>query len=203
MCLSSGFGDLLNTRRCISEPTSQWRRLAPQSVLGDRIRALPGQTPHQAYFNRLSQIAENLFKQTEPALMMKVKIVCAITMLAAVPAAAETKSPPIRQALVHEYARKQLPLARAAHAATYACHEVTSDCDFARDLRNTERCHNAERIVKHLGVIVRKELAKIKPPVTMDERNAIAEESIALAPSPIIKHGAAGEKDTCLTEWKD
>jgi hypothetical protein len=45
--------------------------------------------------------------------MMKVKIVCAITMLAAVPAAAETKSPPIRQALVHEYARKQLPLARA------------------------------------------------------------------------------------------
>jgi hypothetical protein len=45
---------------------------------------------------------------------MKVKIVCAITMLAAVPAAAETKSPPIRQALVHEYARKQLPLARAA-----------------------------------------------------------------------------------------
>ena len=84
--------------------------------------------------------------------MMKVKIVCAITMLAAVPAAAETKSPPIRQALVHEYARKQLPLARAAHAATYACHEVTSDCDFARDLRNTERCHNAERIVNHLGV---------------------------------------------------
>jgi hypothetical protein len=44
--------------------------------------------------------------------MMKVKIVCAITMLAALPAAAETKSPPIRQALVHEYARKQLPLAR-------------------------------------------------------------------------------------------
>jgi hypothetical protein len=74
---------------------------------------------------------------------------------------------------------------------------------FARDLRNTERCHNAERIVKHLGVIVRKELAKIKPPVTMDERNAIAEESIALAPSPIIKHGAPGEKDTCVTEWKD
>jgi hypothetical protein len=33
-------------------------------------------------------------------------------MLAALPAAAETKSPPIRQALVHEYARKQLPLAR-------------------------------------------------------------------------------------------
>jgi hypothetical protein len=105
--------------------------------------------------------------------------------------AAETKSPPIRQELVHEY------------AATYACHEVTSDCDFARDLRNTERCHNAERIVKHLGVIVRKELAKIKPPVTMDERNAIVEESIALAPSPIIKHGAPGEKDTCVTEWKD
>jgi hypothetical protein len=125
------------------------------------------------------------------------------TMLVAVPAAAETKSPPIRQELVHEYARKQIPLARAAHAATYACHEVTSDCDFARDLRNTKRCHNAERIVKHLGVIVRKELAKIKPPVTMDERNAIAEESIALAPSPIIKHGAPGEKDTCVTEWKD
>jgi hypothetical protein len=58
------------------------------------------------------------------------------------------------------------------------------DCDFARDLRNTERCHNAERIVKHLGVRVRKELAKIKPPVTMDERNAIVAESIALAPSP-------------------
>jgi hypothetical protein len=135
--------------------------------------------------------------------MMKVKIVCAITMLAAVPAAAETRSPPIRQALVHEYARKQLPLASAAHAATYACHEVTSDCDFARDLRNTERCHNAERIVKHLGVIVRKELAKIKPPVTMDERNVIVEESIALAPSPIIKHGAPGEKDTCVTEWND
>jgi hypothetical protein len=57
--------------------------------------------------------------------------------------------------------------------------------------------------VKHLGVIVRKELAKIKPSVTMDERNAIAEESIALAPSPIIKHGAPGEKDTCVTEWKD
>jgi hypothetical protein len=35
--------------------------------------------------------------------------------------------------------------------------------------------------VKHLGVIVRKDLAKIKPPVTVDERNAIAEESIALA----------------------
>jgi hypothetical protein len=52
-------------------------------------------------------------------------------------------------------------------------------------------------------VIVRKELAKIKPPITTDERNAIAEESIALAPSPIIKHGAPGEKDTCLTEWKD
>jgi hypothetical protein len=117
--------------------------------------------------------------------------------------AAETKSPPIRQELVHEYARKQIPLAKAAHAATYACHEVTSDCDFSRDLRNTERCHNAERIVKHLGVIVRKELAKIKPPVTMDERNAIAEESIALAPSPILKHGAPGEKDTCVTEWKD
>jgi hypothetical protein len=57
--------------------------------------------------------------------------------------------------------------------------------------------------VKHLGVIVRKELAKIKPPVTMDERHAIAEESITLAPSPIIKHGAPGEKDTCVTEWKD
>src|SRR3979411_288153 len=86
--------------------------------------------------------------------------------------AAEAKSPPIRQELVHEYARKQIPLARAAHAETYACHEVTSDCDFARDLRNTERCHNAERIVRHLGVIVRKGLAKIKPPVTMDERHA-------------------------------
>jgi len=98
--------------------------------------------------------------------MMKVKIVCAITMLVAMPAAAETKSRPIRQELVHEYARKQIPLARAAHAATYACHEVTSDCDFARDMRNTEGCRNAERIVKHLGVIVRKELAKIKPPVT-------------------------------------
>jgi hypothetical protein len=117
--------------------------------------------------------------------------------------AAETKSPPIRQELVHEYARKQIPLARAAHAATYACHEVTSDCDFSRDLRNTERCHNAERIVKHLGVIVRKELAKIKPPVTMNERHAIAEESITLAPSPILKHGAPGEKDTCVTDWKD
>jgi hypothetical protein len=112
--------------------------------------------------------------------MMNVKIVCAITMLAAVPAAAETKSGPIRQELVHEYARKQIPLAKAAHAATYACHKVTSDCDFARDLRNTERCHNAERIVKRLGVRVRKELAKIKPPVTMDERHAIAEESITL-----------------------
>ena len=54
--------------------------------------------------------------------------------------AAETKSPPIRQELVHEYARKQVPLARASHAATYACHEVTSDCDFSRDLRNTEGC---------------------------------------------------------------
>ena len=54
-----------------------------------------------------------------------------------------------------------------------------------------------------LGVMVRKELAKIKPPVTMDERNAIAKESIALAPSPIIKHGAPGEKDTCVTDWKD
>src|SRR5580704_10389836 len=51
--------------------------------------------------------------------------------------AAETNSPPIRQELVHEYARKQIPLAKAAHAATYACHEVTSDCDFSRDLRNT------------------------------------------------------------------
>jgi hypothetical protein len=71
-------------------------------------------------------------------------------MLVAVPAAAETKSPPIRQELVHEYARKQIPLARAAHAATYACYEVTADCDFARDLRNTEICHNAESIVKHL-----------------------------------------------------
>jgi hypothetical protein len=67
--------------------------------------------------------------------MMKVKIVCAITMLVALPAAAETKSRPIRQELVHEYARKQ--------------------------------------------------------------------ESMALAPSPIIKHGAPGEKDTCVTEWKD
>ena len=109
----------------------------------------------------------------------------------------------IRQELVHEYARKQIPLARAAHAATYACHEVTSDCDFSRDLRYTEGCRNAKRIVKHLGLIVRKELAKIKPPVTIDERNAIAEESIALAPSPIIKHGAPGEKDTCVTDWKD
>jgi hypothetical protein len=135
--------------------------------------------------------------------MMNVKIVCTITMLVAVPAAAETKAPPIRQELVHEYARKQIPLARAAHAATYACHEVTSDCDFARDLRNTERCHNAERIVKHLGMIVRKELAKIKPSITTDERYAIVEETIALAPSPIIKHGAPGEKDTCVTEWKD
>jgi hypothetical protein len=135
--------------------------------------------------------------------MMNGKFVCTITMLVALPAAAETKSPPIRQELVHEYARKQIPLVTAAHAATYACHEVTSDCDFARDLRNTERCHNAERIVKHLGMIVRKELAKIKPPVTTDERNAIVEESIALAPSPIIKHGAPGEKDTCVTEWKD
>ena len=135
--------------------------------------------------------------------MMKVKIVCAVTMLVAVAAAAETKSRPIRQELVHEYARKQIPLAKAAHAATYACHEVTSDCDFARDLRNTERCQNAERIVKHLGMIVRKGLAKIKPPVTMDERHAIAEESLTLAPSPIIKHGAPGEKDTCVTEWKD
>ena len=79
--------------------------------------------------------------------MMKAKTVCVITMLIAVPAVAEIKSPPIRQELVHEYARKQIPLARAAHAATYACHEVTSDCDFARDMRNTERCHNAERIV--------------------------------------------------------
>ena len=117
--------------------------------------------------------------------------------------AAETKSPPIRQELVHEYARKQIPLARAAHAATYACHEVTSDCDFSSDLRNTKGCRNAKRIVKHLGVIVRKDLAKIKPPVTVDERNAIAEESIALAPSPITKHGAPGEKDTCVTKWKD
>ena len=124
--------------------------------------------------------------------MMKVKIVCTITLLVAVPTAAETKSRPIRQELVHEYARKQISLARAAHAAIYACHEVTSDCDFARDMRNTEGCRNAERIVKHLGVIVRKELAKIKPPVTMDERYAIAEESITLAPSPIIKHGAPG-----------
>jgi hypothetical protein len=73
--------------------------------------------------------------------------------------AAETKSPPIRQELVHEYARKQIPLARAAHAATYACHEVTSDCDFSRDLRNTERCHNAERIVKHLARIMQRRLA--------------------------------------------
>jgi hypothetical protein len=80
---------------------------------------------------------------------------------------------------------------------------LASDCDFARDLRNTKRCRNAERIVKHLGVIVRKELAKIKPPVTKDERHAIVAESIALAPSPIIKHGAPGEKDTCVTEWKD
>src|ERR1700741_4405875 len=134
--------------------------------------------------------------------MMKGKIVCTITMLVAVPATAETKSRPIRQELVHEYARKQIPLARAAHAATYACHEVTSDCAFARDLRNTETCHNAEKIVKHLGVIVRKELAKINPPVTIDERNAILGESINLATSPIIKHGAAGEKDTCVTEWK-
>jgi hypothetical protein len=117
--------------------------------------------------------------------------------------AAEAKSPPIRQELVHEYARKQIPLARAAHAATYACHEVTSDCDFSRDLRNTRGCRNAKGIVKYLGVIVRKDLAKIKPPVTVDERNAIAEESIALAPSPIIKHGAPGEKDTCVTDWKD
>src|ERR1700730_10359100 len=132
--------------------------------------------------------------------MMKVKIVCAITMLVAVPAAAEPKSRPIRPELVYEYARKQIPLAKAAHAATYACHEVTSDCDFARDLRNTEVCRNAERIVKLLGVIVRKELAKIKPPVTMDERNAIVEESIALAPSPIIKQGAPGEKETCVTD---
>jgi hypothetical protein len=52
--------------------------------------------------------------------MMKVKIVCTITMLVAVPAAAETKSRPIRQELVREYARKQIPLAKAAHAATYA-----------------------------------------------------------------------------------
>src|ERR1700716_1535969 len=51
--------------------------------------------------------------------------------------AAQAKSPPIRQELVHEYARKQIPLAKAAHAETYACHEVTSDCDFSRDLRNT------------------------------------------------------------------
>src|SRR6267154_705952 len=113
--------------------------------------------------------------------------------------AAQTKSPPIRQELVHEYARKQILLAKAVHAATYACHEVTSDCDFSRDLRNTRGCRNAKGIVKHLGVIVRKELAKIKPPVTMDERNAIAEESIALAPSPIIKHGAPGVQDTCVT----
>ena len=76
--------------------------------------------------------------------------------------AAESKSRPIRQELVHKYARKQIPLARAAHAATYACHEVTSDRDFARDLRNTEGCQNAKRIVKNLGVIVRKELAKIQ-----------------------------------------
>jgi gamma-glutamyltranspeptidase len=46
--------------------------------------------------------------------MMKVKIVCTITMLVAVPAAAETKSRPIRQELVREYARKQIPLAKAA-----------------------------------------------------------------------------------------
>ena len=63
--------------------------------------------------------------------------------------AAETKSPPIRQELVHEYARKQIPLARAAHAATYACHEVTSDCDFSRDLRTLRDA--TERIVNHLG----------------------------------------------------
>ena len=74
---------------------------------------------------------------------------------------------------------------------------------FQRDLRNTEGCQNAERIVKHLGMKVRKELAKIKPPITMDERHAIAQESITLAPSPILKHGAPGEKDTCVTEWKD
>ena len=117
--------------------------------------------------------------------------------------AAEAKLPLIRQELVDEYARKQIPLVRAARAATYACHEVTSDCDFSRDLRNTKGCRNAKRIVKHLGVIVRKELAKIKPPVTVDERNAIAEELITLAPSPIIKHGAPGEKDTCVTDWKD
>src|SRR6202049_821957 len=105
--------------------------------------------------------------------------------------AAEAKSPPIRQELVHEYARKQIPLARAAHAATYACHEVTSDCDFSRDLRNTEGCRNAERIVKHLGVLVRKELAKIKPPVTKDERNAIVEESASSG-----RAGASGRRSS-------
>src|ERR1700730_11492829 len=161
MCLSSGFGDLLNTRRCISEPTSQWRRLAPHNSRrphssldrADTTSGLfqPAVTDRSSLNPAGSPLIKpkNLFKQSEPALMMKVKIVCAITMLAAVPAAAETKSPPIRQALVHEYARKQLPLARAAHAATYACHEVTSDCDFASSPRketSRSRQHPAGRL---------------------------------------------------------
>ena len=49
MSSSSGFGDPSNTRRCISEPTRQWRRLAPRSpvifasiIPADHIRALTG-----------------------------------------------------------------------------------------------------------------------------------------------------------------
>src|SRR6202030_2418998 len=49
MSSSSGFGDPSNTRRCISELTRQWRRLAPRSpvifasiIPADHIRALTG-----------------------------------------------------------------------------------------------------------------------------------------------------------------
>ena len=67
-----GFGDPSITRRCISEPTSRWRRL----VLGSYLRfynsrrnsrrphsSLDRLTPDQAYFNRLSQIAAACTRQ--------------------------------------------------------------------------------------------------------------------------------------------
>jgi putative transposase len=56
MSSSNGFGDPSNTRRCISEPTSQWRRLAPRFAKRPHS-SLDRQIPDQAYFNQLPQIA--------------------------------------------------------------------------------------------------------------------------------------------------
>jgi hypothetical protein len=117
--------------------------------------------------------------------MMKVKIVYAITILVALPAAAETKSRPIRQELVHVYARKQIPLAKAAHAATYACHEVTSNRVFS-----ILHCHTPQLLRRPSCVITRRPWIYVSFRTTFDI-GCLPAPAMSVATDPFQKFAVA------------